>query len=212
MQMHRPDRRDDPGDREQRARSQTIAPRPPAGVAPGRRSLRRSPGRARAASRGMREQRQRQGHGEMQARIGEARAAPADALDQPGRERPADRAGEAAPERQLRDRAARAPAVEPPERREGRVVEARAHAERRAAARRRNRPAGSAPPPYERARPPAAAALAASTRPPAVRVDASARPGARRGRRPAGRATRRRRPRHTPAGIAAIGPASTASR
>ena len=140
-------------DRQQPDHRALVGPAPRREVPP-RRAARRAPaGFARD-----REKCQRQGHHEMQSGIGEAGAAPADGLDEPGRQRPADRAGEPAPERQLGDRAAGLRAVEPPERREGRVVEPSSHARRRSAPRRPDRPARSAP------RPCTASPAASSTR------------------------------------------------
>ena len=70
----------------------------------------------------------RQGNRNVHPRVGEAGPAPAEAPDQPGRERPGNRAREATPERQRGDGAPRLQAVEPPECGEGGVVEPRPHA------------------------------------------------------------------------------------
>ena len=106
-QVHRPDRGNDPG------RGQNRREQPHHRHAVGQRLAGKNrrvglghdelpAGLARDSEKG-----QRQGHHEMQAGIGEAGAAPADGLDEPGRQRPADGAGESAPEGQLGDRAPR---------------------------------------------------------------------------------------------------------
>jgi len=65
----------------------------------------------------------------MQRRVDEAGAAPSGVLDHEGAERPADRAGKAAEQREAGDRPARFAAIEPAERGEHCVIEAAAHAE-----------------------------------------------------------------------------------
>ena len=72
---------------------------------------------------------QRQRHDQVQAGIDEAGAAPADVIDHESAERPADRAGEAAEQREVGDRSARRAAIHTPERGEDRVIEAGAHAD-----------------------------------------------------------------------------------
>ena len=78
---------------------------------------------------GDRDQDERQRDREVQPGIGEAGPAPADLLDQEGRERPADRAGEAAPQGQRRDGGPCLGPVEASEGGEGGIVQAGAHAE-----------------------------------------------------------------------------------
>ena len=72
---------------------------------------------------------QRQRHGQVQRGIDEAGAAPAQAGVEPCRERPADRAGEPAEQGERGDRLPCSLAVQPPQGREGRIVEARTHGE-----------------------------------------------------------------------------------
>ena len=72
---------------------------------------------------------QRQRDEEMQARVNETGLAPADMLDHERAQRPADRAGKAAEQRQVGDRTARRAAIHPPERGEHRVIEPGAHAD-----------------------------------------------------------------------------------
>ena len=75
------------------------------------------------------EQDERQRDREVQSGIGETGPAPAHPFDQEGRERPAYRAGEAAPQGQRGDGGPCLGAVETPERGEGGVVQSGAHAE-----------------------------------------------------------------------------------
>ena len=71
---------------------------------------------------------QRQRNDQVQRRIDQAGAAPAEILRQKRAERPAHRRGKAAEQRQIGDRRPRVPAVELAERGEHRVVEPGAHA------------------------------------------------------------------------------------
>jgi hypothetical protein len=72
---------------------------------------------------------QRQHHGDVDGGIGEAGPAPAGMVHQPGAERPADRAGKAADQRDMGDGGAGAFAEQPAQRGEGRIVQAGAHAD-----------------------------------------------------------------------------------
>jgi hypothetical protein len=71
---------------------------------------------------------QRKGDDEMHRRIHQTGFAPAEGVGEERAQRPAHRAGKSAEQRQVGDRPARAVTVQPPERREGGVVESAAHA------------------------------------------------------------------------------------